>query len=343
MIIFGGLQPITSQVLIDCWALFGFGYVALTRPTQASALLLGLVTSATILLSGNLTNRWAIIFPMMPLVLIQFLRHILFGVAQRRQHNANKFVCFTIGFISFLLILIAGALSILFPAVELPWGFPSKYNVGVVDIFFPADIQYRTSILDTYEAVQEKVVDHVTVRILYPTLDENIEPIPYLKPENAKAFCRESMKAGAPPPLKTFDWMLHNWRLARTPATRNAEPLADTKSPIIAFSHGLGGNADIYSYQTISLAANGYVVVVVEHSDGSAPVVSRQDGSVVLRQTGVEEVRTIELLREPTRHKVNSIYPIICGIGFARGSSRAIQAITTSHGRVSYGGVVGGC
>lgn len=295
MIIFGGLRPIASQVVVDCWVLLGLGYVVLTQPTPATALLLGLVATSTILVAGNLTNRWTLVFPMIPLVSIQLLRHLIHFVARRRQRKANKFLLFTIGFLSCSLILIAAALSILFPAVELPWGFPSKYNVGVVDVFFPANIHYRTSIPDTYEAVQDRIVDHVTVRILYPTVDEITSPTPYLKAENAEAFCKETMKYGAPPPLKQFDWMLHNWRLARSPVTRNAQPLADTKSPIIAFSHGLGGNADIYSYQTISLAANGYVVVVVEHSDGSGPVVSRQDGSVILRQTGVEEVRITKM------------------------------------------------
>eukprot|EP00980_Cylindrotheca_fusiformis_P009930 scaffold2195_cov132-Cylindrotheca_fusiformis.AAC.14 len=289
MIIFGGLRPIASQVVIDCWALFGFGYVTVTRPTLASALLLGFVASLTIWLTGNMTNRWTITFPMIPLLFIQYLRHLMFYVTQRKQRKPIRFISVAIGVLSLSLILISGALSILFPPVELPWGFPSLYNVGVVDTFFPVNIHYKTSIPDIYEGVQERAVDHVTVRILYPTMDEAIEQTPYLKLENAEAFCSESMRYAAPPPLQTFDWMLHMWRLAKNPAIRNATPLFDRKSPIIAFSHGLGGNADIYSYQTVSLAANGYVVVIVEHSDGSGPVVSRQDGSMILRQRGVEE------------------------------------------------------
>jgi platelet-activating factor acetylhydrolase len=166
--------------------------------------------------------------------------------------------------------------------------------VGVIDLFLPAEIEFVTSIeQDLHEPLREKAVDHLTVRILYPTEDERVIPVPQLEAENSKAFCEESMRYAAPPPLRSFAWILHTWRLARIPATRNAQP-ADRESPIIAFSHGLGGNADIYTYQTISLAAKGYTVIMVEHSDGSAPVVSRQDASKIRRNVTVEVVRIVE-------------------------------------------------
>jgi hypothetical protein len=108
---------------------------------------------------------------------------------------------------------------------------------------------------------------------------------------------RNHEKHGAPPPLQTYDWMLHQWRLTQIDAKKHAQPLGgtttttataltttttntkntdtkDMKWPLIFHSHGLGGNSEMYSYQTRSLAANGYVVVVIDHSDnGSAPVV----------------------------------------------------------------------
>lgn len=290
MVIWGGLRPILSQALIDTWTLFGFGYVIVTEPSIPKAISLISISAFSVFLAGNFTNRWSITFPMAPLLVLQLLiRPVVYRSVQRIGKKRNLCSKYMVGLPSVLLLLLATTLAILFPAVELPLAFPSKYNVGVVDTFLPANIQYSTNVPGVHPDAREKSVDHVTVRILYPTSEQG-EPISQLKPETAEAFCYETMKYGAPPPLKNYDWMLHQWRLAKVAATRHAQPL-DGSFPIVVFSHGLGGNADIYSYQTVSLAANGYVVVVVEHSDGSGPVVSRQDGSVILRQTRVEEVR----------------------------------------------------
>jgi platelet-activating factor acetylhydrolase len=56
----------------------------------------------------------------------------------------------------------------------------------------------------------------------------------------------------------------------------------DTKGellPVIIYSHGLGGHADIYSYQTHTLAAQGYVVLTLTHADGSSPFLVYPDGT----------------------------------------------------------------
>lgn len=49
---------------------------------------------------------------------------------------------------------------------------------------------------------------------------------------------------------------------------------------LVVHSHGLGGHASIYSYQTLSLASHGHVVAVLTHQDGSAALVEKADGSV---------------------------------------------------------------
>jgi pimeloyl-ACP methyl ester carboxylesterase len=119
-------------------------------------------------------------------------------------------------------------------------------------------------------------------------------------------FCEETMIAGAPGPLKSYGWMLHTWKLTQINAKKYAEPLClEPGLPIIVFSHGLGGNADLYTYQTMALAAHGYLVVVIDHTDGSAPVAPRKDGIALRRNDShvvVHEMEgRIELFRRHRR------------------------------------------
>ncbi len=283
MVIWGGLRPISWQIIVDVLALFGFSFSAFRRPSKSNAAFLLVTFLLTILLSGNLTNRWTIIFPMTPFMLLQTLRLM----------TCKKWIHRIIFVLSALLIIVSGVFSVLFPAVELPPLHDAPYNVGVVDLFLPVAFEYKT-IIDDAKFVCPVGQDHVSVRILYPTLDE---PgfVPYLRPDTSDAFCDETMIAGAPPPLKGFGWMLHTWKLIQTKAKKYAQPL-DLASglPIIAFSHGLGGNADLYAFQTTALASHGYVVVVVDHSDGSAPVVPRKNGSPLLRNDSHVAIHEIE-------------------------------------------------
>ena len=90
--------------------------------------------------------------------------------------------------------------------------------------------------------------------------------------------------------------MIHYWRLAKVKNTKlNAKLFVDddrtikSRLPIIFYSHGLGGNSEIYTYQTRSLAANGYVVVVIDHTDGTAPVVLRKGGNILRRDESIRE------------------------------------------------------
>ncbi|KAL7561126.1 hypothetical protein ACA910_009181 [Epithemia clementina (nom. ined.)] len=284
MVVWGGLRPIASRVFYDCLALAGLSYATFTpthlqtapsdktsgnettRPNNLNGWVLVASVALTIGSAGNFTNRWTISFPMVPLLFFQGLRRI-------RAVNKRTWLLFMIQGLSILCILLAFKLSILFPAVELP-PIRGPYHVGTVDVHVPA--------LSITEANGGFDCTHLLpIRILYPTLDEPTWP-KYLVPTTALEYCRETMRFGAPPPLQEYDWMLHTWRLVNSQTRRNASlaPGKD-KFPVVVFSHGLGGNADIYSYQTMSLAARGNVVVVMNHMDGSGPFVRTRRGAEV--------------------------------------------------------------
>ena len=58
-------------------------------------------------------------------------------------------------------------------------------------------------------------------------------------------------------------------------------PAADQKKyPVVIFSHGLGGMRTTYSQLCGNLASRGFIVVSVEHGDGTACYTSRMDGKM---------------------------------------------------------------
>lgn len=58
-------------------------------------------------------------------------------------------------------------------------------------------------------------------------------------------------------------------------------PLDSKKHPVVLFSHGLGGSAETYTKQCSDLASSGYVVIALEHEDGSGAYAKRENGEVV--------------------------------------------------------------
>jgi pimeloyl-ACP methyl ester carboxylesterase len=172
----------------------------------------------------------------------------------------------------------------LFPEVKIN-KVKGKYKVGIIDLHMP---------VENFEH------EHVTVRLLYPTLEKSVR-VPYFDVENGPRICKALMKVGAPPPLNKLGFMLNHWRLSTVDGKRNATPHVpaapndenekdgdessgkeeNPKLPIAIYSHGLTGSAELYSYQTMSLAASGTFVMSITHSDASAIDVTRRDGSFI--------------------------------------------------------------
>ena len=197
------------------------------------------------------------------------------------------------------------------------------YDVGIVDLFLPKIKWTNASLAMFPDTAFDPNVyhnDHFAIRILYPAATEEEENddekwaalesggwsvgslfatkprswIPYLRPHLSDAFNEVNMQQGAPPPLKKFGWFTHYWNLIQLPAKYHAPLLQDDKDkdtskskslmlPMVFYSPGLGGSSETYSYQTLSLAARGFVVVVLEHGDGSLAILPRKDGSVFRR------------------------------------------------------------
>ena len=197
----GGLHVIVLQVIVDALGVLGFGYSALAKQDFKNVQILTITSSITVGFSGNLTNRWTMIFPMIPLLILQILRSLIISNNNNNHPKKKLWLKRLIGILSLLSVALGGTLSVLFPPVELP---PSmgKYNVGIIDTFLPINMKkyYSSPIVidedDTHGYTcpnKEHDDDHVTVRILYPTLDQSAGTMPYLKPATSIEFCEESI------------------------------------------------------------------------------------------------------------------------------------------------------
>lgn len=72
-------------------------------------------------------------------------------------------------------------------------------------------------------------------------------------------------------PLPNLSWpAIASVIRSSLPHRLDAEVLVDGKFPLALFSHGLGGSLAGYPSFCAAIAARGYVVVAVEHADGSA-------------------------------------------------------------------------
>jgi len=79
--------------------------------------------------------------------------------------------------------------------------------------------------------------------------------------------------------------------LKKIPVCKEAtllDPGSEGKWPLVLFSHGLGGTRATYSHFCCALAAEGHVVIAMEHRDGTGPFIIR-DG-VPLFYTRVESL-----------------------------------------------------
>lgn len=87
-------------------------------------------------------------------------------------------------------------------------------------------------------------------------------------------------------PKFLFDIFLGNspHPLADIPKTTEPIFVKENSIPCIFFSHGLAGNCEVYTKTCMDLASNGFVVVALEHEDGSGSFAKSITGDVVKYQ-----------------------------------------------------------
>lgn len=111
------------------------------------------------------------------------------------------------------------------------------------------------------------------------------------------------------------------------------------KFPTMIFSHGLGGTRLAYSHICGSMAANGLVVIVPEHRDGSCPVTFVQDTSdggeeAIVGETPNGDPGATQASTKPVKTKKERVqieyqrYPHIVSRRTAEGRNRQLEIRT---------------
>ena len=328
--LWGGLRPIQSRLFLDLITLIALGYASYSHTHFIVILLLSSATVITFLTSG-LTKRWTISFPLIPIIIIQTIRLLCLNDSQTQSQfhggggNNLNWAQLLIKIVSTLLILLSTALSILFPAVEISQS-NGKYNVGVIDLHLPVKFDGEKTKLHQFDLIPSGDTDtvdgFVSAKLLYPTLDR-VYSLPHLNKDTAKEVCKSFVVNASP--AKSLYWILDNWQLSTIRAKRNAQPIHSSfskndstenncnKCPVVVFSHGLTGNADVYSYQCMNLASNGSLVIAVNHTDGSCIGMATKDRSFLPYDPSLlplfieDKVKYVRERRNQTDHRSSEL------------------------------------
>ena len=114
--------------------------------------------------------------------------------------------------------------------------------------------------------------------IFYPAQHRHQIEFPYIFLGDRHKLTRAFVKLWPSLPLPS--WILSHWRHVRCPMAMGVVPL-DAKMPVVVFSHGLSSTREMSTSLALSLASNGALVVMVEHTDGSSALARFADGTTV--------------------------------------------------------------
>ncbi|WP_214482874.1 dienelactone hydrolase family protein [Bacillus sp. SM2101] len=212
--------------------------------------------------------RWQL-YPIYIIIVFQFLMTILFRVGllkKRRLENDKKLIRMSLPIVisGFLLTVL---FSYAFPVYKIPT--PSgPHEIGTISF----DL-----IDDSREAIySEDITDNrkIKLQVWYPAQNVgSYEQVPWL--QDGKIVAEGVSKLMGFP-----DFVLSHTSLVKSNAYLNA-PISNEKEqyPVIILSHGWTGFRNIHTDVAELLASNGFVVVAIDHTYGSA-VTAFNDGEV---------------------------------------------------------------
>lgn len=166
--------------------------------------------------------------------------------------------------------------------------YTGPYSVGYLEAELPVDEPRPFSHIER-ENRPALQLDTVLFSVYYPTdpgQAEGLSRVPWL-PRPRVPTCKGYAKFFSIPNFPVTAYMACTCMFTKLPACRNSK-LADArprgtgaaaretppndlrpKFPVVVFSHGLGGSRTMYSTVCGDLASYGFVVVAMEHWDGS--------------------------------------------------------------------------
>ena len=115
----------------------------------------------------------------------------------------------------------------------------------------------------------------ILVRLYYPANDQERDIREqhlfwpnWLPHEKYRKGYADVGEVKSPTAIKFINWLVGS---AFIPCVMNAKPLRDgSKFPVVILSHGVGGCRTVSSGICLEMASNGYLVVALEHRDGTA-------------------------------------------------------------------------
>ncbi|KAH9818152.1 acetylhydrolase [Teratosphaeria destructans] len=185
-----------------------------------------------------------------------------------------------------------------FPAYHGP------YDVGTVDVEIPvADLPLPSN-------APEDAQPTIAFRIFYPCQkpqkDEVDRPVRWIPQPQRATIASFAKFLGLPQKIAgAFSYIPQQLYWIKLPAHRNARlldpPTNNGRWPVTFFSHGLAGSRNAYSQICGDLAANGMIVIALDHRDGSSPI-------QYVRATATTEAHIVYPTKIPHHPVTDAVY-----------------------------------
>ena len=169
----------------------------------------------------------------------------------------------------------ASLLATLLVPLPDPRGLPGPHPIGVVD----------------FEATLPSATQPAFGRLLYPAATPHTDVSFYmaLQRHYTASLSRAFTAIASPPFLRPYlpVWIMDHWNAVTIPAKHGAPPARLASLPVVVFSHGLTASRETSQSLALSLAANGALVVLLEHTDRSGALARLLDGTTIPFDAGV--------------------------------------------------------